>query len=416
MGLINQTNAQYYTGTQVLPVSTAFPAPYNFTFNIPLSLGNNATIWNPPVPTTSPADYVETNFFLETSPTDNGPWTIYDGVNQALAGANGSVGPNGKGGYFNLNNNIITFEYPLQSPALAYSIDPTYYIRVRLKELNYNNYAYVTLNDIINNFKVGYVGNGKLIPKVDRTDILFHAKRGLQEFTYDTLKSIKSQELTVPPSLSVVIPQDYVNYVQCSWIDSSGVKHIIYPTRLTINPGETPVQDSNGIPVQDTDGKNIVTQSPTEEKWATAPDPNIQLLQEQNYYGNTYPYFNALYGQRYGLDPETAQINGWFTINEREGKFSFSSDLAEKLIVLEYISDGLAYDGDTRIPKLAEEAIYMHIAYSILAGRAGQPEYIVQRFKKDRRAALRNAKIRLSNIKIEEIIEVMRGKSKWIKH
>ena len=58
----------------------------------------------------------------------------------------------------------------------------------------------------------------------------------------------------------------------------------------------------------------------------------------------------------------------------------------------------------------------MHIAYSILAGRAGIPEYIVQRFKRDRFASLRNAKIRLSNIKIEEIAQVFRNKAKWIKH
>ena len=38
------------------------------------------------------------------------------------------------------------------------------------------------------------------------------------------------------------------------------------------------------------------------------------------------------------------------------------------------------------------------------------------RYKKDRYAALRNAKIRLSNIKLGEFIQVMRGKSKWIKH
>ena len=65
---------------------------------------------------------------------------------------------------------------------------------------------------------------------------------------------------------------------------------------------------------------------------------------------------------------------------------------------------------------MAEEAMYMHIAYSILAGRSGVPEYVVARFKKDRRAQLRNAKIRLSNIKLEEFTQVMRGKSKWIKH
>ena len=46
----------------------------------------------------------------------------------------------------------------------------------------------------------------------------------MQEFSYDTLKSIKSQELSIPPELSVVIPQDYVNYTKVSWIDKLGVK------------------------------------------------------------------------------------------------------------------------------------------------------------------------------------------------
>jgi hypothetical protein len=65
---------------------------------------------------------------------------------------------------------------------------------------------------------------------------------------------------------------------------------------------------------------------------------------------------------------------------------------------------------------MAEEAMYMHIAYSILASRSGVQEYVVQRFKRDRSAKLRNTKIRLSNMKLGEMIQNMRGKSKWIKH
>jgi hypothetical protein len=96
--------------------------------------------------------------------------------------------------------------------------------------------------------------------------------------------------------------------------------------------------------------------------------------------------------------------------------FNFSSNLAGQLIILEYISDGLAYEQDTKIPKFAEEALYMHIAYGILSTRSNVPEYIVQRFRRRRSAELRNAKIRLSNIKLEEFTQLMRGKSKWIKH
>ena len=235
---------------------------------------------------------------------------------------------------------------------------------------------------------------------------MFHAKRGLQEFSYDTLKSIKSQELTIPPSLSVVIPQDYVNYVKCCWIDDSGAKHIIYPTRVTSNPEQLPIQDQDGIPTQDGHGSNLeANQSLTEQAWR-----NRSLTTDNQPDDYRVPRNEFLLGQRYGLQPEEAQVNGMFTINERLGTFSFSNELVGKLIILEYISDGLAYDADMKIPKMAEQAIYMHVAYSILSGRAGIPEYIVQRFKRDRFAALRNAKIRLSNIKIEEISQVFRIK------
>ena len=87
-----------------------------------------------------------------------------------------------------------------------------------------------------------------------------------------------------------------------------------------------------------------------------------------------------------------------------------------RLIVIEYISDGLAYDLDTKVPKLAEEAMYAHIIHAILALRINQPEYVISRFKQEKSAKLRNAKIRLSNIKLEEITQVLRGQSKWIKH
>ena len=284
---------------------------------------------------------------------------------------------------------------------------------------DYGSYRYISITELINNFLMIHVGDGKLIPSVNRNEIVFHAKRAMQEFSYDTLKSIKSQELTIPNNLTVAIPQDYVNYVKASWIDQLGVKHIIYPTTLTSNPTEIPVQDGNGIPTQDQDGDNLEGTSITEERWEEADTKNITGVYtnyDENLDTYTDPVYKTLYGQRYGENPETTQINGWFTINEREGLFSFSSNLVDKVIILEYISDVLAYTTDIKVPKLAEEAFYAYIIYAVISGRANQPEYIVQRLKKEKRAKLRNTKLRISNIKLEEISQVFRNKSKIIKH
>jgi hypothetical protein len=56
------------------------------------------------------------------------------------------------------------------------------------------------------------------------------------------------------------------------------------------------------------------------------------------------------------------------------------------------------------------------VAYAVLASKPRTPEYVLNRYKKEKVAARRNAKIRLSNIKIEEIAQTMRNKSKQIKH
>ena len=69
-----------------------------------------------------------------------------------------------------------------------------------------------------------------------------------------------------------------------------------------------------------------------------------------------------------------------------------------------------------KIHKFAEEAIYKHIAYNVVSTKANAPEYIVNRYRKEKRAAMRNAKLRLQNLKPLELIQSMRGKSKHIKH
>jgi hypothetical protein len=242
----------------------------------------------------------------------------------------------------------------------------------------------------------------------------------MQEFSYDTLKSIKSQELNIPNSLSVAIPQDYVNYAKMSWIDAYGVKHPIYPVNaLTTNPYENPIQDQRGLPIQDNFNANIEGDSLTEERWNSNnifPVVNDNTNLENGWYNGDNWVQDRFFGRLYGIDPQYANMNGYFSINDREGKISFSSNLVGKLIVLEYISDGLAYDLDSRVPKMAEDALYAYILHAIMAHRSTSTEYVVRRLQQDKSAKLRNAKIRLSNIKLEEITQVFRGKSKWIKH
>ena len=409
MSLITETNQQYYQGAQGFR-GDGVKLSFETTFDTNLILGS----FDP-----NNVNYALNNFKLYTSITGlPGSYveylTVFTVVKNAITFVAGSEPANGL--YIVVQLKILDGgKYGSTEAEKAYG---------QTVEDNYGSYAYTTLDDAIDNFMVGYVGDGKLVQTAKRSDILFHAKRGLQEFSYDTLKSIKSAELTIPASLTLALPQDYVNYVKCSWVDQAGVLHPIYPTNnLTTSPYYTQIQDSTGVPTQDNFGSDIEGTSITQERWHSNSSGDLlnnnltgindfSLNLNQN--GEFINFQN--FGQLYGLDPQYANVNGYFNLNEREGKMSFSSQLVGRLIVLEYISDGLAYDSDTRIPKMAEEALYAHVLHAVISTRANQPEYVVQRLKKERSAKLRNAKIRLSNIKTEEITQVMRGKSKWIKH
>ena len=478
---------------------------------------------------------------------------------------------------------------------------------------DYGNYQFTSLKDIINQFMVVYVGEGKAISKASRLDVAFHAQRAMQELSFDTFKSIKSQEIELPPSLTMILPHDYVNYVKLTFSDSAGIEHVLYPTSKTSNPfailqeddgnydfvyrSSTLVKnsdfaDSSALSTGATDWRkaanvgndkqSIVSEKLEFEHNSNAPIPgsssttsrayavwqeidvtNVDVLDlkatgasaasatgkgvgvlrvgistfgfpgynfqvtnpnrsvapslnntnaifdvfteggdralltfndglqtestaeitdidvrgidtiyvlitsfiedffdqsataskntvdnviitcdalsdklqtqgdsdtwnnfkahkpAENNINDYQDYENHIYwpneGERYGLDPQHAQVNGSFYIDELKGLIHFSSSLAGKTIILKYISDGLGTEEEMKVLKFAEEAMYKSISYAIISA-SSYGQNLARRFKREKFAAVRQAKLRLSNIKLEEITQVLRGKSKQIKH
>ena len=160
--------------------------------------------------------------------------------------------------------------------------------------------------------------------------------------------------------------------------------------------------DSNGDPVLD-------YTSSTLSAFASA-----QSNTDQDYDNKDETYQRA-YGQRYGLDPVRSQNNGSYYFDYANGRLYFGPSLIGETLVLDYITDGLADGGDALIHKFAEEAWYKHVAYGIVSTGSNYNPATIQMLKKERFAETRKAKLRLSNLKLQEIEQVMRGKSKWIK-
>ena len=282
MGLIKETAAEYYSGQ----ADQWGDATVSNVINWPQSMV--PLIWSVGETPTSVNNF---NVFIDNVAANiasnagnvlyNGTWTVTSTMNTGTG----------------ILQQVITLTTDVAVPA-------TSNISIRLNDQtlwqSYGSYSYVSLSDVVNNFMIAYVGTDKLVERIKRSDVIFHAKRSLQEFSYDTLKSVNSQELTIPPSLSLIMPQDYVNYVQMSWVDGSGVKHVIYPTTLTSNPTFNPVQDNTGQPTQDVYGNNIEGSSLTDGRWSSNNNANISG-DRQNNFANVYnwDWSKMAYGQSY---------------------------------------------------------------------------------------------------------------------
>jgi len=278
-------------------------------------------------------------------------------------------------------------------------------------------YQFTTLSDVISNFMVSHVGDDKIIKSTKRAEVAYHAQRALQELTYDTIDNVKAIEIEVPPSLSIPIPHDFVSYVRLTSVDEAGIERPLKPADITSAPTPILQDDQYNYLYDDKGGLLIATESEAKKRFQSAKsnETKLQDASELTYLEEGYGY-NVDYGKRYGIDPQRATKNDLFVIDQRRGVISFSSGIKGKIIILKYVSDGLNVDDDYKIHKYAEEAIYKCIALSIMSTKSNIPEYQINRLKKEKKASVRNAKLRLANINMEDLTQVMRGKSKQIKH
>ena len=193
--------------------------------------------------------------------------------------------------------------------------------------------AFISLNDIINNFIISYTGPGKLIPDSKRTEVIFHARRCLQEFAYETLKSKFTIDDTAMPSGDELnLPKDFVT---------------------TIEVGAAPIGNVH-----------------------------ITVFTQVAYTGTAGAY----------VDPG---LNN-FSIDYSTGTMFFSvSNTSYVNFKLTYLSNALTTDESAAIPKLAEEALYACMVYAILANREKTNPNLLQRLLIEKIDKLERSKSRL---------------------
>lgn len=270
-------------------------------------------------------------------------------------------------------------------------------------EENHGDFQYETLENMVNNYTQNFTGDSSVLGIIPRRQVLFWMKKGIQQFTFDALKEVKAVELELGEDLSIVMPPDYVQYVRISWLDKQTGQFRPMSENRRMAIATAYLQDHEAKILFDDQGNILEGTSASE-----------LIHSEQGNNGvNDYCLCDD---QKWSLDT-SKNGNGDFNIDKRAGKIRFSSDNAERIIILEYISDGLEYsnESDIKVNKMAEMALYAYVTWNLSSLKIGIQEYIVNRYKKDFDTKFRNCKIKMMNLRVAEVSLMLSGRNRWIR-
>jgi len=269
----------------------------------------------------------------------------------------------------------------------------------------HGSYAFVSLEDIVNNFIQNYTGDSSLLGYVPRSKVIYQAKQGIKQFTFEALHQVKAIELELGEANDIILPPNYVDYVRISWIDK--VTGILHPMSQNKNRALSIayLQDNDADILFDNDGEILEGTSIAE-----ALENSLPAYPIENF--NQFPLggFGCWNGYtRYGISPiwnldTSRNFNGTFTINNQ--RIHFGSDSHERIILLEYVSDGLdVLEADQKVHKFAELALYEYINRQLSQNSIRIPDYEKRNIKKAYDTAYRNARVKLLKINPTEFIQ-----------
>jgi hypothetical protein len=293
---------------------------------------------------------------------------------------------------------------------------------VLAEDTNWGSYQYVSLKDIVNNFILNFTGNNSLINNEPRSKVLFHAKQSIKALNYDAFNELKVLELRVCDDLKFILPPDYVNWVRVSLYKNGH----LWPLNENQKPNGaiSYLQNNDCRVIFDEDGNALEPEFSNIDLDRLDGSLKSEYLNEghpyhgeEGYLIDGHWYFTIPISARYGLETATANANPTFVIDKRAGVINFTSDMADELVILEYVSDGMEGGDESiiRVNKLFEDYIYANIQYELLDAKLGVQEYIVHRAKRKRMALLRNARIRIGGAKPIRLLMAMRGQHKRLK-
>lgn len=243
---------------------------------------------------------------------------------------------------------------------------------------NFGKYAYVSLVEIVNEILSDTIDPDHYLSNTRRSQIVAKAKTGIRLLNREVKKTILAAEITIGPDLYIPLPQDYIDWVRVSVVDD---EFRLLPLKVNYNIPTALgyLQDSQYDLLFDSNGEILTADS-------------------SNHFNKTYKKFDFQLG---------VENNGEFVIDERRGIIGFSSDLFDKEIVIEYVSDGVQMEDlkeeQITIHKNIKETLMKFVYMECISGRRNVPANEKRRAKDEFNGYLHKSKLDNLHFNIAEL-------------
>lgn len=271
-------------------------------------------------------------------------------------------------------------------------------------EGNHGNYQFTPLKELVNELLFEYSDSDHILKNTKRSRILHYVKDGIRKFNKQVFKDIRAIEITVPENLSIAMPHNFVDYVRISLVVEDPATNSFRLMPLDVNNN---MNIADGY-LQDHDAEILFDQQ-----------GGILMADASNVYNKPYKKYQFTSDPMGGyFEKDTSKLSkfGEFVVDERHGKIAFSSDLFDKEIVLEYLSDGLEFDTygeeEIKVHKQLIPVVQEWVYYSCIKGKKNvsrsDKTAALNRFK----AVKHQAKLERAKFNFLDIAKALRTSSK----
>lgn len=269
---------------------------------------------------------------------------------------------------------------------------------------NHGNYQYITLKEIVDSFMLRMQDDDHILKNTRRYLIVAYAKEAISKLNKELKHDDLTMEITVPDSLYFALPHDFLKYRRVSVVvedkETDSLRLQPLDVNTNINTADGYLQDHDAAILFDEDGYILKADS-------------------NNAYNRPYKKYEFTKGGgNPNLDTTKLSKYGEFKIDKKHGKIVFSSNLADKEIVMEYISDGLSPDtyneGEIQINKFLEQPVKDWIFFAGIEHKKHVSQAEKQRALLRYKTSLHKGKLNLANFDILQIGRAMRISSRNI--